>query len=357
MHTKPGGATIYGFAVMADMPDMPQSVSFILSRFESGRNIYDLDSITGSRPYYCKKMTYDVHADTSCHNYFESNNFSRWLPCNFYLFDNSVYVPDTFMTSFVCDYNPSCNYHLFYLEAISSSSILSIERYIRIYLLEGLSHDGQFRPWTGGWPLVFPILNLCPSPRIPIVGPNYTGHTRISWHPGDTSLYQLAFYSYDNDNLLFETDTLTETSYTVTDTTTPVPLQEGWYNVRLRKGCDYMDSPYHTVVWSEWSEPKRFYYIPRPEPGGIATPTIEPPFFTLSPNPAVHDITLSFEEPLPEGSILELYGPGGRRIEIFSILQGTVKQTIDTQKYPSGLYLLRLSTPTSATSRKLSIIH
>ena len=117
-----------------------------------------------------------------------------------------------------------------------------------------------------------------------------------------------------------------------------------------------MDSPYHTIVWSDWSEPKRFYYTPYRDINGISTPVVEPPYFTLAPNPAAGDVTVTFGDPLPEGCTLDLFGPDGRLLSSQPLPAAITTFQFTAGQLPTGLYLLRLSTPVTSTSRKLSIV-
>ena len=96
--------------------------------------------------------------------------------------------------------------------------------------------------------------------------------------------------------------------------------------------------------------------MPRSATDGIATPVTEPPYFTLTPNPAAGDVTVTFGEPLPEGCTLDLFGPDGRLLSSLSIPATATTLQLATNQYPTGLYLLRLSTPVSSSSRKLSIV-
>ena len=138
------------------------------------------------------------------------------------------------------------------------------------------------------------------------MGTNYSGRVEFHWNPGgDTALYQLSFYSADDGRLMFETDTLTDTNFVLVESMVPADMVNGRYEVRARKACDYLDSPYHTLVWSEWSEPRAFNYMHRVEGIGEVDAMAD---FRLSPNPARGTVTVETTEGAEQVEIVDMEG-------------------------------------------------
>ena len=146
----------------------------------------------------------------------------------------------------------------------------------------------QLSTWGG----IFPILNLpCPPASRPEIVESQQGSVRFAWWEGDTNLYRIAIHSYPDSTLLFLSDTLTDSTFHLTDSLMAhIGLPEGRYYIRLQRACNYMDSPFDTLLWSPWSYARMFYYAPAPV--GIDNPDLHAPLFSLSPNPATNPVTV-----------------------------------------------------------------
>ena len=341
---------MYGIAIMADDLVFPDKFTFYISTYNNDTGLIPLDSICGFRQelYYSKQLIYDF--DTNIFFCNDTINHSNFIPCNFYLFDQRVSIPETFYMGSIW-YGENNHFFDGYRAYVWTTSPHSCLSWVLELETGRLLHTPDICD-------IFPVFQLpCVTPRKPQTETHRAGHARISWHPGDTALYQLVFRS-PNGTVVLETDTLADTSFVLTDSLIADTslLREGWCSVSLRKACNYMDSPYHTIVWSDWSEPKRFYYTPYRDINGISTPVVEPPYFTLAPNPAAGDVTVTFGDPLPEGCTLDLFGPDGRLLSSQPLPAAITTFQFTAGQLPTGLYLLRLSTPVTSTSRKLSIV-
>lgn len=340
----PGGARVLGIATTpyAIYPNEVPPVH--LFSYDGTLQIIDSQKNDSARFY---KQTYYTY-----------NNPKRVVPCNIYLYQNPIQTPDFFYIGYhpmsfrnntlsdpgciYCIYNCSINITCNELLILSNGEITT--------------YNAFYDCLNGYWGGFFPILELpCPKPAKPHVGPNYAGDVTLRWAPGDTSLYQLAFHTYQDDTPVYTTDTLTDTLFHLVDSLAPAAMADGRYTVRIRKACNYMDSPYHTIVWSDWSEPMQFLYMHRRE--GLVGPGTEILPFSLTPNPTAGDATLTFDTPLPADATLEVYGPDGRLLDSFTLPAGTAFHRLATASYSSGLYLLHLVTPSAAGTQKLSIQH
>ena len=195
---------------------------------------------------------------------------------------------------------------------------------------------------------VFPIVQLpCPKLRKPVVTARVGGRTTLGWAEGDTALYQLKFYSNDS-TLLFETDTLTTNSFVLTDSLLNAINYSGDFNfkVRVRKICNYLDSPYHTLVWSAYSEPRNVYHL-QGAPQGIIDVVM--PELAVSPNPAKGSLTVEGDE-----GHLQLLDLEGR--EVKSCHHRGSRTTMDVSTLPRGVYLLRLTTAQGTASRRVMLM-
>ena len=341
MHFSPLSINILGIATTSEIYDIPSNVSFYLIKYSNDSTKYlILDSINRNTLCFSKRFFFDYGTTNSCGN---RDSIPIPIPCNLYFFNEKIQVQDTFYLSYIERNKNSQLYQYIhpYFNGLFGTPVLFDENNPQILA-------------SGRWGGFFFILDLpCPKPAKPHVGPNYAGDVTLRWTPGDTSLYQLAFHTYPDDNLVYTTDTLTDTLFHLVDSLAPATMADGRYTVRIRKACNYMDSPYHTIVWSDWSEPHPFLYMHRRE--GLVGPGTEILPFSLTPNPTSGDATITFDTPLPADATLEVYGPDGRLLDSFSLQAGTASHRLATASYPSGLYLLHLATPSAAGTQKLSI--
>ena len=204
--------------------------------------------------------------------------------------------------------------------------------------VDGLTHHGLS--------FIFPILNTdCIAPQEIDTTVYEGGSVKISWTPSRfDSRWQVSYGpagTPPGNGIVRETTTpsiiLNMLSYD-----TP-------YVAYVRALCTARDS-----VWSSWSDSLGFTLTP---PGaGISRPCLPATTFSVNPNPAAGDVTVTFGDPLPEGCTLDLFGPDGRLLSSQPLPATATSLQLATKQYPTGIYLLRLSTPVTSTSRKLSIV-
>lgn len=204
--------------------------------------------------------------------------------------------------------------------------------------IDGLTHCGV--------PFIFPILNTdCIAPQEIDTTVYEGGSVKISWTPGRyDSRWQVSYGPAGTP----------PDSGIVRETTTPFIILNSLqydtpYVAYVRALCTARDS-----VWSSWSDSLGFTLTP---PGaGISRPCLPATTFSVNPNPAAGDVTVTFGDPLPEGCTLDLFGPDGRLLSSQPLPATATSLQLATKQYPTGIYLLRLSTPFSSSSRKLSIV-
>ena len=329
----PNGTNIYGVAITADSCVIANElIGSIFTYSDTGGFVY-YDSIYTNGNSYRKKMFYEI--DTS-----------GVVPCYIFLFEDRVSInintnDTTFYTKLdATNYNgDSCYIHLVGIEHNGYSSLPN-EIAFASFPTPSLAGGG-----------IYPVYQLpCPAPRVRM-GNNYSGRVEFHWNPGgDTALYQLSFYSADDGRLMFETDTLTDTNFVLVDSMVPADMVNGRYEVRARKACDYLDSPYHTLVWSEWSEPRAFNYMHRVEGIGEVDAMAD---FRLSPNPARGTVTVEIDQERLQGAFLQIVNLEGH-IVAESIVKGPMFD-LDISALPAGVYLVRVGTTDGTATRKLVI--
>lgn len=199
-----------------------------------------------------------------------------------------------------------------------------------------------------GWGGRFPIRELpCPRMWKPSTILQTGGRTTLGWQEGDTALYQLVFHD-DQGVLVFETDTLRSNTFVLTDSLLDAVGYNGnrYFDVQVRKACNYMDSPFHTLVWNTYSEPRRFYHL-QASPQGIDA--IDEPVMTVSPNPAKERLAVE-----SDAGTLQLLDLEGREAMSMRLKGGRTE--LDVATLPRGIYLLRLITDSGIVTRRVVLL-
>ncbi len=343
---------VYGIAITTDSL-LPQTLTMGLYslNFQDG-TVQPIDSLNFSDNFYHKKMFYRYE--------WPNPTIKETVPCHIVLFDEPVPIPNTF---YLKASETTAKYKICELKYPDSNP--SIPEYM------GLGAYG-FQPWDEGirchalsiWGGIFPIMQLpCPPAAKPTVAESRQGLVRFNWWEGDTNLYQIAISSYPADSTLFVSDTLTDSTFIVNDSVmAALNLAEGRYYIHLRRACNYMDSPYHSLLWSKWGEGRMFYYASEPE--GITSVDEAAPVFALSPNPASQTVTVEVfgvtsqgetrqGEETRQAASLQIVNLEGR-IVAESRIEGE-KTDLDVSHLSAGVYLVRLQTPQGSATRKLTI--
>ena len=337
------GANVCGIAITADSCFLAQEVKCSLLSYNDNDGFVYYDSINTESDIYRKKMYYDYN---TINNYINYDYVSSGIvPCYIFPFDKVTLCDTTLYAK---------------IEVVNRHSETPFDGCdIYIVRLADTSHIGDgnldFATLPGSGSGVgggiFPVFQLpCPAPRVS-VGTNFSGRVEFHWNPGgDTMLYQLAFHSADDGRLMFETDTLTDTTFTLVDSIAPAEMVNGRYEVRVRKACDYTGAPIaNPLVWSDWSEPRTFNYMHRVE--GIEDIESFGPQFTLSPNPAKGTVTVEGAAGVERVEIVDMEG----RVVIGERPLAGSPSTVDISHLAPGVYLVRLSGPTGSATRKLVV--
>lgn len=188
-----------------------------------------------------------------------------------------------------------------------------------------------------GYMLIFPILETsCHVPTGLRWNPMGGGKVRLSWESGtwDTEWevsYGLSGIAPEDGTIITATSTSAQLSGIGTDT---------HYVAYVRTKCVVRDT-----VWSDWSDSISIFLSTQgidnmDKDGGIA----------LQPNPASNSVLLTTEAPLAG---IDVYTAAGAFYKHLPASGNTAD--IDVSSWPSGTYLLHISTPLGVTTKKLIV--
>ena len=121
----------------------------------------------------------------------------------------------------------------------------------------------------------------------------------------------------------------------------------------LWKSCRYTTAGYDTIVWSDWSQPVTVGDTSAGGGSGNSIADVEGnAAFTLAPNPAHGTVVLTLAE-TAEGAELTLCDLGGRELRRVQVAGAT--HSLDVSALPTGVYLLKLTTPQGVAIRRLLV--
>ena len=109
-----------------------------------------------------------------------------------------------------------------------------------------------------------------------------------------------------------------------------------------------------TLIWGPWRGPVQFY-LGSHQPGtqGIEDVDTPGPQFSLSPNPASGTVTVETAE---GAEMVEIVDMAGCVVHSQATPHSAPQPlTLDISALPSGVYLVRLSTPQGSALRKLIV--
>ncbi len=125
------------------------------------------------------------------------------------------------------------------------------------------------------------------------------------------------------------------------------------YVARCRGRCHHTCPLHDTIFWSEWSDAVEFWTgSRRPGSEGIVSPD-DAVAFTLSPNPARDEVTLTLGSAAASPCVVVLRDEQGRELLRQRMEGGEV--TLSTRGLPAGLYLTTLESPQGSSTQKLVV--
>ena len=199
-----------------------------------------------------------------------------------------------------------------------------------------------------GWnraPLIFAIYEPCDCPgamNLHVAGIH--GDTaRIAWNPSAYVSGWEVSYGREGDALSGYTTALTDTN-----TFSFVLPDSNRYSVRVRARCG-SDS----AIYSDWSAMRTVYLTAADTAADSSASIVNVSAndgISLLPNPADRQVTVSAALPLLH---VEVYDLAGRLVETHHP-SGTALQ-LDLKSYPSGTYLVKVTTATGTTTKKLVV--
>lgn len=184
----------------------------------------------------------------------------------------------------------------------------------------------------------------------------YAGYPTFVWDTAvEHGLYQFAYGAYDTP---LDSLTVVETNNWYHELITTLS-PDVYYQARLRAKCHHSCPVHDTVMWTAWTDPVYFYtgdHMPdtthHEEPEGIAGAEGQANF-TLAPNPARGNVTLTLTGVPAQGTTLTLHDAAGREV-----LRRTLSEqhtTIPTAELPAGVYTVTVSGPQGSSVRRLVI--
>lgn len=211
-------------------------------------------------------------------------------------------------------------------------------------------------------PIIFPILTppdthlfSCPTVELGYAG-MFADHPTLIWDSSFShKVYQIAYGPYDLPVDSLHIDTTSRHYYEIFDPSLSPTI---YYQARVRAYCRHICHFHDTATWTPWSNPV-FFYTGSTMPdtthrGGIA-PIATGPLFSLVPNPASQGrMPTVAEDPalLAAAPLLTLRNLAGQELLRTTLRQPATPLPADLA---AGTYLVTLSTPQGATTRRLVV--
>ncbi len=138
------------------------------------------------------------------------------------------------------------------------------------------------------------------------------------------------------------------------------------YAARCRGRCHHMCQVHDTIMWGEWSDTVEFYTGSR-RPGSVGAVSPKGALsFTLSPNPARDEVTVTVEGADGYGCWLTLRDEAGRELlrrqmgtypgsSSHPSQEGTSSLTLSTRGLAAGLNFVTLESPKGTSTQKLVV--
>jgi hypothetical protein len=125
------------------------------------------------------------------------------------------------------------------------------------------------------------------------------------------------------------------------------------YRVMLRKQCRYTTTNYDTTVYGAWLSTLAFGHGPDSGDTAVGIDAAQAPTFDLIPNPARGNVSVVLPTEVQDGrlSVLDMAGRElvSRRVE-------HPVTVLDVSALPAGVYLVRLTTDTDVSTRRLLLL-
>lgn len=256
------------------------------------------------------------------------------------------FYPNEFHGEFDSDPNTSLLYYTCTTQGIRPDSVDALDFFLA-------SRQLNNPHW---WGFVFPIIGFRCKPldeishRLVLSQVDGQGAT-VSWYnveEGTTYNVQLVDIDHNTvDTLIVTTDT------TIRFDSLPIGKH---YNVQVRKQCHYSTVNYDTTVYSSWTHGAvRFSTAPDTTNGGSDTTAINQPteadrLVDISPNPTTGLVQVTATCGMTEVCI---YNPAGEQVCYLPVSGNSA--TVDTGRWPSGVYVVHAATPLGQAIKKLVV--
>ena len=253
---------------------------------------------------------------------------------------------------------------LLLLEVESGGNALLGEQFYK----RGVLHDGvveiidtasyrmeRWSSWLGGaFPIIVPPdtdIFECPGVENFRLSSYVEGHPMFRWDAQEgQGPFQIAYGPADQPVDSHRVATAVRQPYVLPDGGLDSTVL---YAARCRGRCHHTCPLHDTIFWSEWSDAVEFWTgSRRPGSEGIVSPD-DAVAFTLSPNPARDEVTVTVGSAAASPCVVVLRDGQGRELLRQRMEGGEV--TLSTRGLPAGLYLTTLESPQGSSTQKLVV--
>ena len=246
---------------------------------------------------------------------------------------------DTFYIGYVYTYNPLTRRSVHWSQySRDHTYIMSTrtEHYYFDYIEKRTLRHHPLPVWGGLFPMLQPDRLTCRKVTGLHVVESGADWATLGWNGGDCDHYRIILYSP------------LDTTYETVDTTLTLSgLQPGiTYSAWARRVCHH-SCRYHDTVLVGPSSARLDFQV-----GNNGITLVDKYNMTLSPNPTSDEMTVSAEGVEGEATVIVVDMAG---VEVYRREGVRLPLTLGTAAWPTGTYLVRLTTPQGMATKKLTV--
>ena len=300
--------------------------------------IIDGQLILADSAFYTHEMQrclFEYKAGSSQYN---TDVITKPKDCFEFLFEQPHTVYDTFYISYVYTYNPASleSVHWTLYSRDHTYSLKTRGGINNEYVDKRTLRHYNMLAWGGQFPMLQPDRLTCRKVTGLHVVESGADWATLGWNGGDCDHYKIILYSH------------LDTTYETVDTTLTLSgLQPGiTYSAWARRVCHH-SCRYHDTVLVGPSSARLDFQV-----GNNGIIVVDKYDMTLSPNPTSDEVTVSAEgiEGEVTVSVVDMAG-----VEVYRREGTRLPLTLGTAAWPTGTYLVRLTTPQGVATKKLTV--